>query len=65
MVLGSNPLAFLRFLPLKRRVPEREAMVRNPPVVVSLFVMILGIAKTKTMPPVVVFAVSPPKFPRT
>lgn len=63
---GLKEVAPLRFCPWKSRAPERAVVPRisiGTPTV-PVFDMILGIARMKTVLQVVVFAVSPPKFPR-
>jgi hypothetical protein len=62
---GLNPLAPRNAFPLNRREPESDESDTGFPLVVPLFVTMLGTANTYTTPPVVVFAVSPPKFHRT
>lgn len=64
-VPGLKLFEFFVAFPLNTSVPEREEIFKVPPAVVQLFVMILGMASVYTMLPVVVFATSQPKFPRT
>jgi hypothetical protein len=62
---GLKELALRSAFPLNRSVPESEAVVTVFPDVVPLLVIMLGTAMTYTIPPVVVLAVSQPKFHRT
>ena len=64
---GLNEVAPLRFCPWKRRAPESAFVPRisiGTPAL-PVFDIMLGIAMMNTLFPIVVFAVSPPKFPRT
>lgn len=65
-VFGLKFVALLRFCPWKRRAQERVVVPRISmgTQVLPVFDIILGIARMKTLLPTVVFAVSPPKFPR-
>jgi hypothetical protein len=60
---GGNVLAPRRGFPLNRSDPESVPMGAEAPAALPLFVRMPGTARTKVIPPVLTFAVSPPKFP--